>query len=394
VTGMEKTITNCYFDNAATSWPKPEEVYTAAEKFMRHGGANPGRSGHTRALRADRLVYETRERAASFLGAKRPEEIIFTLNATDSLNMAIKGVLEPGDHVIYTSMEHNSILRPLGALRQAKVITTTMISCDSAGQLDPADIEKAVLPETKLIISTNASNVTGGILPVKEVGQIAREKGILFLVDAAQTAGALPLDIGEIGADLAAFTGHKSLLGPPGVGLLYLRSGVKIKPWREGGTGSRSDEELQPEIMPDYLEAGTMNTAGIAGLNEGLKYLQKVGIRAVRQHEIKINRHFIGGLRELSGIRVYGSGDPEQSVAVTSFTMEGIDSGELGYILEEAYGILSRTGLHCAPGAHRSIGTFPQGTVRFSFGCFTREEEIDYALNALKKIISRFLPIR
>lgn len=391
---MRKALKNCYFDNAATSWPKPEEVYRAAEEFMRQGGANPGRSGHTRSLRADRLVFATRERTASFLGAARPEEIVFTLNATDSLNMAIKGILEPGDHVIYTSLEHNSVLRPLGSLRQRKVITTTMVPCDPSGQLDPFDIEKAIRPETRLIICTHASNVIGRILPVEEIGLLAKKKGILFLLDAAQTAGALPLDLREIGADLAAFTGHKSLLGPPGVGILYLRSGVKIKPWREGGTGSRSEEELQPEMMPDYLEAGTMNTAGIAGLNEGLKYLQKVGVKTIREHEIKLNRRFINGLKELDGVQFYGAEDCEKSVAVISFIVEGIDSGELGYILEEGYGILSRTGLHCAPCAHQSIGTFPQGTVRFSFSYFTREEEIDYALNALKEITSRYLSIK
>ncbi len=387
---MKKTLENCYFDNAATSWPKPEEVYTALGGFLRQGGANPGRSAYLRSLQADRLVFEARERAASFLGAAGPEEIVFTLNATDSLNMAIKGLLELGDHVVYTSLEHNSVLRPLGSLRQKGAITTTMVSCDRAGRLDPRDIEKALRPETRLIICTHASNVTGGILPVEEIGKIAKEKGITFLLDAAQTAGALPLDLTQIGADLAAFTGHKSLLGPPGVGMLYLRSGVKLKPWREGGTGSRSEEELQPVMMPDYLEAGTMNTVGLAGLNEGLKYLQKTGIEAIREHEIKLCRKLTNGLKELDGIRVYGREDAEKSVAVTSFTIEGIDSGELGYILEEGYGILSRTGLHCAPRAHQTLGTFPQGTVRFSFSCFTQEEEIDYALGALQEITSRF----
>ncbi len=387
---MEKTLKSCYLDNAATSWPKPEAVYKAAEVFLRRGGANPGRSGHTRSLDADRLLFETRERAASFLGAAQPEEIIFTFNATDSLNMAIKGVLEPGDHVIYTSLEHNSVLRPLGSLRQRGVITTTMVSCDSSGWLDPQDIEKAIRPETRLIICTHASNIIGRILPVEEIGLLAKKKEILFLLDSAQTAGALPLDLSRIGADLAAFTGHKSLLGLPGVGLLYLRSGVKIKPWREGGTGSRSEDELQPEIMPDYLEAGTMNTVGIAGLNEGLKYLQKVGIETVREHEIALNRRLIDGLSEIKEVRVFGAKEPRKSVAVTSFTVEGIDSGELGYILEQGFGILSRTGLHCAPCAHRSIGTFPQGTVRFSLSCFTGEEEIDYALASLQEITSRF----
>ena len=381
---------NCYFDNAATSWPKPEEVYKAVEGILRQGGANPGRSGHTRSLHADRLLFEARERAATFFGAPQPEEMIFTFNATDALNMAIKGLVEPGDHVIHTSLEHNSVLRPLGSLRQRGIIETTMVSCDQTGRLDPLDIEKAIRPDTKLIICTHASNILGTILPVEEVGALAKERGVFFLLDAAQTAGALPLDLMQIGADLAAFTGHKSLLGPPGVGLLYLRKGVEIKPWREGGTGSRSEEDMQPRMMPDYLEAGTMNFVGIAGLNEGIKYLQSVGLQAVREHEIALSRKLIDGLKEIKGIRVFGEGDPEKAVAVISFTVEGIDSGELGYLLEQGFGILCRTGLHCAPHAHRSIDTFPQGTVRFSLSCFTTEEEIDYALGAVQKITSRF----
>lgn len=379
-----------YFDNAATSWPKPENVYKAAENYLRQGGANPGRSGHTRSLHADRLVFETRQRAALILGADEPEEIVFTLNATDSLNMAIKGILEPGDHVIYTSLEHNSVLRPLGSLRRNGVITTTMISCDPSGHLEIQDIEKAIRPNTRLIVCTHASNVIGTVLPVREISNLAWGKGVFFLLDAAQTAGSIPIDLQEIKPHLAAFTGHKGLLGPPGVGLLYVRKGIKIKPWREGGTGSRSEEEHQPEMMPDYLEAGTMNTPGLAGLNEGLKFIEKTGIASIAEHESNLAQKLRKGLKEIRRVKVFGPESNQQSVAVVSFIVEGIDSGELGYVLEQAYGILCRTGLHCAPCAHRTIGTFPQGTVRFSLGYFNHEEEVEHALKAIREIVSQF----
>ena len=378
-----------YFDNAATSWPKPEGVYKAAENYLRNSSANPGRSGHTRSIQADLLVYETRERAASFLGAAKPEEIIFTLNATDSLNMAIKGVLEPGDHVIYTSFEHNSVLRPLGSLRNNGIITTTMVPCtDSDFLVD--EIKRAIRPETRLIIATHASNVTGMILPVAEISRLAWEKGVLFLLDAAQTAGSLPMSLQEIKPHLAAFTGHKGLLGPPGVGLLYVSEGTELKPWREGGTGSKSEEELQPDLMPDFLEAGTLNTPGLAGLNEGLKFIEETGISVIQQHESQLSGKLKEGLREINRVKVYNAEEEKPSAAVVSFTVEGLDSGELGYVLEQAYGILCRTGLHCAPNAHRTIGTFPQGTVRFSLGYFNSEEEVKEALRAVREITTRF----
>lgn len=377
-----------YFDNAATSWPKPEKVYKAAEKYLRSVGGNPGRSAHTRSLQAERLIYETRERACSFLGAARPDEIIFTLNATDSLNMAIKGLLEVGDHVVYTSLEHNSVLRPLGSLREQGIIETTMVSCDEYGCIMVEEFEKAIRPTTKLLICTHASNVIGRILPVKEIGELAERRGIYFLLDAAQTAGSLPLNLQEIKPHLAAFAGHKGLLGPPGVGLLYVRKGVELKPWREGGTGSRSEEERQPRLMPDYLEAGTMNAPGLAGLLEGIRFLEKVGPGVIREHELKLVGKLRRGLSGLKQIKLFGSPDEAESMAVVSFSMEGMDSGELGYLLEEDYGILSRTGLHCAPHAHRSIGSFPQGTVRLSLSYFNTEEEIDFALKALEELVS------
>ncbi|MEW5919703.1 MAG: aminotransferase class V-fold PLP-dependent enzyme [Bacillota bacterium] len=384
---MEKPA--IYFDNAATSWPKPEAVYHAAEHYLRCGGANPGRSAHARSLASERLLYECRERAAAFLGAEKAEQIIFTLNATDALNMAIKGMLEAGDHVVYSSFEHNSVLRPLYSLRESGLISTTMISPTGKDAVDAASFDRAIRPETKLLICTHASNITGRIMPVQAIGKVAAARGVFFLLDTAQTAGALPLNVQEIGAHLAVFTGHKSLLGPPGVGLLYLREGVKIKPWREGGTGSRSDEEQHPKFLPDYLEAGTMNTPGIAGLNEGLKFITATGVETIRAHELKLCRIMLQGLAQIDGVKVFRSAAPEHYVAVISFVLEGLDSGELGYILEEGYGILCRTGLHCAPQAHRAISTFPAGTVRFSFGYFNTEEEVNTALKALSEVSRR-----
>lgn len=378
-----------YFDNGATSWPKPEAVYGAAEQYLRTGGANPGRSAHARSLASERLLYESRERIAMFLGARKTEEIVYTLNATDSLNMAIKGILEPGDHVIYSPFEHNSVLRPLYSLRESGMISTTMLSGKGGDVVNADEFERAIRPDTKLLVCTHASNITGRIMPVQAIAAVAASRGVLFLLDAAQTAGAIPLNLQEIGVDMAAFTGHKSLLGPPGVGLLYLREGVSIKPWREGGTGSRSDEEKQPSFMPDYLEAGTMNAPGIAGLNEGLKYINETGVETIRNHELKLCQKLLAGLEQISGIKIFRVSSLENYVAVVSFVMEGMDSGELGFILEEGYGILCRTGLHCAPQAHRSIGTFPGGTVRFSLGCFNTEQEVDHALQALSEIADR-----
>ena len=378
-----------YFDNAATSWPKPEAVYTAAERYLRSGGANPGRSAHTRSLASERLLYECRERASIFLGAEKPERLIFTLNATDALNMAIKGVLQAGDHVVYSSFEHNSVLRPLFSLRESGLITTTMVSPTGYDLVDAEAFARAMRPETKLLICTHASNVTGRIMPVQAIAEVAAARGVFFLMDAAQTAGAIPVNVQQCGAHLAIFTGHKSMLGPPGVGLLYLREGVEIKAWREGGTGSRSDEERHPLFMPDYLEAGTMNTPGIAGLDEGLKFIAATGLQTIRAHELELCRTMLQGLEQIKGVQVFRSAAAQEYVAVISFVLKGMDSGELGYILEEGYGILCRTGLHCAPQAHRTLHTFPAGTVRFSFGFFNTQEEVETALKAIAQIAAR-----
>jgi cysteine desulfurase family protein len=377
---------NLYFDNAATSWPKPEPVYGAAENCLRRNSGNPGRTGHTRTLEADWLIYRTREQLARLFNAADPSRIVFTLNATDALNMAIKGIVEPGDHVIFTAMEHNSVLRPLAGLRRAGLISTTMVPCSREGCPDLDFMERAFQPRTRLVIFTHASNVCGTILPLAEITQLAHRRGACILVDAAQSAGAVPIDVAAASIDMLAFTGHKGLLGPPGTGGLYVRQGLTLKPWREGGTGSRSEQDLHPEIMPELLEAGTMNSPGLAGLAAGVQFIEATGIARIREHETALRAYLALRLAAIPGITMYGPADSTRCVAVLSFTMAGVDCGELGYILESGYGILCRTGLHCAPLAHQALGTFPAGTVRLSPGFFTRESDADYLAGALAEI--------
>ncbi len=375
-----------YFDNAATTWPKPERVYQAAESSLRNAYGNPGRTGVTQTLEAERLVYSAREQVAGFLNAEDPSRIVFTMNTTDALNMAIKGMLKPGDHVIYTAMEHNSVLRPLGGLKRAGIITTSMISCSAEGCPDLSQLEASINKNTKLIICNHASNVTGTILPVREVVAIARSKGGQVLVDAAQTGGVIPIDIKELGADMIAFAGHKGLLGPPGTGILYVREGLELDCWREGGTGSFSEQDLHPENMPERLEGGTMNSTGISALEEGIKFIQDTGLESIRKHEITLRRILWDKLTDIPGIKLYGPSDINCSTGIVSFTAGGIDCGEMGYILENYYNILCRTGLHCAPFAHRAIGSFPAGTVRLSPGFFTTEEDVLYVAEAIKEV--------
>ncbi len=374
-----------YFDNAATSWPKPEAVYRAVDTALRSGGS-PGRSGHQRTLAAERQLFEAREKVAAFFGAQEPSSLIFTLNATDALNMAIKGLLNKGDHVLTTPFEHNSVARPLNAMARDGIITVTEIPCTDEGTLDLRELSSLFRPNTALVAAAHASNVSGYLLPVKELAAAAQARQVPFLLDAAQTAGVYPLDVKDLPADMLVFAGHKGTLGPQGVGGLILKEGIGLRPWREGGTGSRSHEVLQPAIMPDYLEAGTMNMPGIAGLQAGIAYIQSVGLENIRSHEVKLASMLREGLKKIPGTRVYGPADPKDGVAVVSFTLEGVDCGDVGFILEEVYGILCRTGLHCAPGAHRCLGTFPQGTIRLSPGFSTSEEDAAYVLKAVAEI--------
>ncbi|MGM0688609.1 MAG: aminotransferase class V-fold PLP-dependent enzyme [Bacillota bacterium] len=378
---------NLYFDNAATSWPKPESVYKAAEIQMRQACGNPGRSGHTRTLEADRLIFHTREALAALFNAEDSSRIIFTLNATDALNIALKGFLKSGDHVIYTAMEHNSVLRPLGRLRRDGLITTTVIPCSEEGHPDLEFLENAYKPNTRLLVVNHASNVTGTIMPLNKMIHSAHNREVAVLVDAAQTAGTIEIDLDASKADMMAFTGHKGLLGPTGTGGLYVRTGIDLLPLREGGTGSQSEIDLHPESMPERLEAGTLNAAGLAGLLEGVQFIQKAGLAKIRTHEKDIRSALFKHLKSTPGIHLYGPEDAEQCSCIVSFTIKNVDSGEAGYILENSYGILCRTGLHCAPLAHKAIGTFPEGTVRISPGFFTDLKDIEYLISALKDIV-------
>ncbi len=379
---------NLYFDNAATSWPKPEAVYRAPEIQMREASGNPGRSGHTRTLESDRLVYRAREAVANLFNVEDPSRVIFAYNATDALNIALKGFLEKGDHVLFTAMEHNSVLRPLGRLRQEGTIDSDMIPCSEEGYPDLDFLEEAYRSNTRLLVVNHASNVTGTIAPLEKLIASAHKRGVKVLVDAAQTAGVIPIDVQKTGLDMLAFTGHKGLLGPTGTGGLYVRRDIDLKPLREGGTGSQSESDLHPTSMPERLEAGTMNSAGLAGLLEGINYILDHGIENIRQAEDNLRNHLWNSLLNLNGITLYGpKAAHSETVAVVSLTVDGTDCGEIGYILESNYGILCRTGLHCAPLAHQAIGTFPEGTVRLSPGYFSGMKEIDYVVSALQEIV-------
>jgi len=379
-----------YFDNAATSWPKPEGTYSAMDRFGRLIGGSPGRSGHRLSIESGRVIMNTRDSLARLFGIDDPFRLVFTKNATEALNIAIVGLLSPGDHVITSSMEHNSVMRPLRAL-ESQGVELSVIRCSPQGVLDPGNLLPAIRTNTKLVVLTHASNVTGTIMPIRDVGYIVKDHDLILCVDAAQTAGALPIDVADMNIALLAFSGHKSLFGPQGTGGLYIRKGLegKIKPLIVGGTGSRSEFELQPDFLPDKYESGTLNTVGIAGLGAGVEYIIEWGINTIRACEITLTQRFIEGLKSIEGIRIYGPGDASRQISVVSFNVNGMTPSEASFALDEQFGIMSRPGLHCAPSAHRTIGTFSEGTVRFSFGCFNTEEEIRYALDAVRKLSER-----
>mgnify|MGYP005837597527 CR=1 FL=1 len=377
-----------YFDNAATSWPKPPEVAEAMTHFLRDVGANPGRSGHRLAVEAGRIVYAAREAVCELVNAPDPLRVAFTANVTVALNMALRGLLRPGDHVITSSMEHNSVMRPLRALEREGV-ELTVVRCSPQGALNPADVEAAIRPHTRMIVLNHASNVSGALLPVREVGRIARAHNLLLLVDAAQTAGAYPIDMQADGIDLLAFTGHKSLLGPMGTGGLIVGErvdGLRLEPLIRGGTGSRSEREEQPDFLPDMLESGTPNAVGIAGLEAGIRWVRARGTDAIRAHETALAQRLIDGLREIPRVTVYGPLDSARQTATVSFNIAGLEPSEVGLRLDDEYGILCRVGLHCAPAAHRTLGTFPVGTVRFGLGAFNTADEVDAALKAVASL--------
>lgn len=377
-----------YLDNAATSWPKPPEVIRAMSDFLAYSGGNPGRSGHRLSIAAGRVVYDAREAVADLFHAPDPLHVIFTLNVTHALNLALRGLLKPGDHVVTSSIEHNSVMRPLRALERQGV-KLTVVACAVDGSLDPDAVGKAMRPETRLVVVTHGSNVTGTLLPVAGVAAIAHRYKALVLVDAAQTAGALPIDMGTMGVDLLAFTGHKGLQGPPGTGGLVIGDAVDVsalEPLVRGGTGSHSEFEEQPDELPDKCESGTPNGPGLAGLGAGVRWVMERGVDAVRSHEMALTQALVDGLREIPGVTVYGPLDARRRAAVVSFTLAGRTVSDVGLRLDEDDEILCRVGLHCSPAAHRTIGTFPQGSIRFAPGVMTTREEVTTAIRAVQRI--------
>ena len=379
-----------YFDNAATSWPKPEATIMTVDSCLRETGGSPGRSGHSLSIDAGRVIFNAREVLAGLLGIDDPLRIVLTKNATEALNIAVFGLLKPGDHVITSSMEHNSVMRPLRAM-EANGVDLTVLPCSTAGELDPGVIVPAIKKNTKAIFLTHASNVTGTIISVADIGRIAREHGLVFCVDAAQTAGTLPIDIGAMDIDLLAFTGHKSLFGPQGTGGLYIREDLEqvISPLMRGGTGSRSEYEEQPDFMPDKFESGTPNTSGYAGLTAGINFILSQGLNTLNAHKKSLTKLFLQGIGAVDGVTIYGLKDASRRIAVVSFNIQGMDPAKAALDLDERFGIMSRPGLHCAPSAHRTIGTFPTGAIRFSFGWFNTDEEIYQAVEAVRVLANQ-----
>jgi cysteine desulfurase/selenocysteine lyase len=377
-----------YFDNAATSWPKPPGVARAMTHFLDEIGANPGRSGHRLSIEASRTVYAAREAVVELFNAQDPLRVAFGQNATDALNLALRGYLKPGDHVITSSIEHNSVMRPLRELERQGV-DVTVVECSPQGFLDSTQIEAAVRSSTEMIALSHASNVVGSLLPVTEVGRIARLYDLIFLMDAAQTGGAHQVDMQASNIDFLAFTGHKSLHGPMGTGGLIIGPRIdlnRMDPIRRGGTGSRSEREEQPEFLPDMCESGTPNAMGLAGLEAGLRWTLERSVAALRAHEVTLTQRLIDGLRSVPGVTVYGGLDAHLQTATVSFNVVGKQPSEVGLRLDEEYGVMCRVGLHCAPAAHKTIGTFPAGSVRFGLGAFNTQDEVDEALQAVSNL--------
>ena len=378
-----------YLDHAATSWPKPPQVMQAMGDYLEKSGGNPGRSGHRLSIAAGRVVYQAREAVAGLFSAPDPLKVIFTLNATHALNIALYGLLQPGDRVVTTGMEHNAVMRPLRALER-QGIQVNVVACASDGTLDPEDLAQAVTPGTRLVTINHASNVVGTIAPVAPAAEIAHAAGALLLLDAAQTAGVFPLDMVSLNVDLLAFTGHKGMQGPPGTGGLVL--GERVNPnemasLTQGGTGSRSEFEQQPEFIPDKYESGTPNGVGIAGLGAGISWVMERGVEAIRLHEVDLTKRLLEGLRNISGITVYSPDEAARRTAVVSFRVKDRQVSEIGLRLDEEFSVLCRVGLHCAPAAHRTLGTFPSGTLRLAPGPMTTLAEIDSAIDAVAKVV-------
>lgn len=380
-----------YLDHAATSNPKPAQVVEAMTHYISQGCANPGRASHPLANDASRLTFEARERLIDFFSADENAQVVFTGNITESLNLALKGLLRPDDQVLVSSMEHNAMMRPLRQLEQDGIIVTVIPCCPETGLINVADIAAAITPKTTLVAINHASNTFGTIQPIDDIGRLCRQQQCLFLVDTAQTAGVVPIDMESACIDLLAFTGHKGLLGPMGIGGLIIGHRLHdtaITPLITGGTGSNSELEFQPDFLPDALESGTPNLPGIAGLNAGVRWLQEKSVESVSLHEQKLTRQLLKGLREIPGVILYGPDDTQPRVGVVSFVINNKDHGEVDEQLAYEHGIYCRTGLHCAPAAHKTLGTFPSGTIRLSVGAFTTSEQIEQVIAAIRQLAS------
>jgi len=379
-----------YLDNAATMYPKAPGVGDAVKHFIDNIGCNVKRGIYKSALSAEEIVLETREQLCRLFNFEKPENVIFTSNITQSLNYILKGFLKQGDHCIVSSMEHNAVMRPLTQLKGVGV-EFSRVQCDIFGRLNPEDIRDQIKANTKAVIMTHASNVCGTVLPIYETGKICRENGLSFIIDSAQSAGALRLDFKELNADAIAFTGHKGLMGPQGIGGFAVSDKLAdaMSPLITGGTGSFSDSEEQPEYLPDKFEAGTPNIPGIFGLNAALKYIDSIGIESIYSSEMRLTSVFINEISNIKGVALAGIKDRIGRTAVVSLDFEGKDNAEISYALDKEYGIMTRCGLHCAPSAHKTLKTFPQGTVRFSFSHFNTMEEVKYTVDAINSLVKK-----
>ena len=381
-----------YLDNGATSFPKPEEVYSFMDSFYRNYGVNPGRAGYDLSIETGSIVEDTRKLLTEYFNGTDPNRLIFSLNSTDALNLAISGLLESGDHVITTNIEHNAVLRPLYHMSLYKGVDVDYVPFNKDGFVDPDDFVSKFKKNTKLVVVNHASNVIGTIQPVKEIGQLCRERDIIFLVDASQTAGKVSIDIKEMNIDIVAFTGHKSLLGPTGTGGLYVRNGVEIKHTKAGGTGVRSAERHHLAEYPYRLECGTLNIVGIAGLYAGIKWLMKRGITKVHCHEMILSKKLVDGISKIDSVIPYCQDDLFNHIGVVSFNIDGFEAINTGTVLDGEYNIACRTGLHCAPLVHEQLGTDKiHGTVRISFGPFNTEEHVDKAIEAIREIAENYV---
>lgn len=386
MTATSPSAPGVYMDNAATSWPKPPAVVEAMVAYDRDIGASAGRGGYRLAVEASRLIYDTREAVARLFGIADSRRVIFTLNATEALNLVLRGWLREGDHVVTTSMEHNSVARPLNHLREERNLEVTYVPGSPEGLLDPDDVAAALTSRTRLVAAIHASNVCGAVNDVAAVAAACREREVPFLVDAAQTAGSIPIDAEALDVDFLAFPGHKGLMGPLGTGVLYVGPRVRPQPLVQGGTGTNSENTRQPEVLPDYYEAGSHNALGLAGLRAACEFVADVGPAAIGARKSALAERFVRGVEEIEAVTYYGPRDFSRQAGVCSVQVAGVDPAVVGHRLDAEYGIMVRTGLHCSPLAHATLGTLDQGTVRFSFGYYNTEAQVTAAVQALAEI--------